>query len=54
MTVDAALEARIMESVQIGFEEQLGFAQKLVRFPSVRGEEGECQAYVASQLREGG
>lgn len=54
MTIDAALEARIMESVQIGFEEQLEVAQKLVSFPSVRGEEGECQAYVASQLRERG
>ncbi|HYW75528.1 MAG TPA: ArgE/DapE family deacylase [Gammaproteobacteria bacterium] len=54
MTVDTALEARILEAVQTRFDEQLAFTRALVGFPSVRGEEAECQAHVASELRARG
>ena len=54
MTVDAALEAQIMNAVQAGFDEQLDFTRALVRFPSLRGEEADCQAHLASELRARG
>lgn len=54
MTLDPALRARILASVEEGFAEQIKFTQELVRFGSLRGEEHACQDFVFRALKERG
>lgn len=54
MTLDPALRARILASVEEGFAEQVKFTQDLVRFGSLRGEEHACQDFVFRALKERG
>jgi acetylornithine deacetylase len=52
--LDGELTRRIRESVDAGFEEQLGFTAELVRFPSLRGAEATAQDFMASAFGERG
>ncbi|SME88951.1 acetylornithine deacetylase [Tistlia consotensis] len=44
--LDAATEKRILEAVDQGFEEQIGFLQELIRKPSLRGQEQTAQDFL--------
>ena len=52
--IDAALRARILQAVEDGFSEQVGFTQDLVRLPSVRGEEHAVQDLMFRAMRDRG
>lgn len=52
--LDAALAREILQSVKAGFQDQIGFTQELVRFPSLRGQEHTAQDFLARQLRKRG
>jgi acetylornithine deacetylase len=54
MPLDADLTRRILESVEQGFAAQVELTRDLVRFPSLRGEEGPIQDFVFRQLRQRG
>ena len=49
MPDDATLQ-RLRQAVDAGFERQVAFYADLVRFPSVRGQEGPLQDWMARQL----
>ncbi len=51
---DLKLTDEILEAVSSGFEKQLNFTKKLVRFPSLRGFEIEAQNFVYKALKERG
>ena len=51
MPISPDLCARILDSVEAGFPEQVNFTQELMRFPSVRGAEHACQEHVYRALR---
>ncbi len=46
--------AEILAAVDAGFEAQTAFTQKLIRYPSVRGQEQPCQDFIFGQLQERG
>lgn len=48
------LHAKIIASVEEGFDEQVAFTRKLVSFPSQRGDEHAIQDYIFQQMRERG
>lgn len=48
--VDHDIERRILEAVDHRFDEQLAFTQRLVREPSVRGEETSIQELMADEF----
>lgn len=50
--MDAAVRETIQREVDAGFEDQVGFLQRLVRFPSTRGNEREVQAFMAGAMRD--
>lgn len=49
-----ASHQRIIDAVDAGFEAQLDFTADLVRFPSVRGQEGTCQDFLHDAYRARG
>jgi acetylornithine deacetylase len=52
--VDSALEARIRDAVDAGFDEQVAFTAELVGIPSLRGAEAPAQDYMARALKTRG
>ena len=50
--LDEKLIERIETAVDDAFDEQLGFTQALVRFPTQRGQEHTAQEFMAQSLRE--
>lgn len=52
--LDPALEADITAAVDARFEEQIAFLQKLVSFPSLRGQEHTAQNFMFDALRARG
>jgi acetylornithine deacetylase len=54
MKLDSNLRDRIIASVEKGFAEQVAFAQDLVRFRSLRGDEHAIQDFVFRALRDRG
>ena len=48
------LTDRITQSVHDGFEDQLSFTQKLIRFGGQRGEEHEIQEFMSQQYKDRG
>ncbi|QCK86900.1 ArgE/DapE family deacylase [Phreatobacter aquaticus] len=54
MPLDAALAARILDAVDANFDRQMDMTRVLVRFASVRGEEGPCQDFVHAELAKRG
>lgn len=48
------LAARIAAAVDANWEKELAFLSALVRFPSVRGEEGPCQDWIAREFARRG
>ena len=54
MPLDDALRARIVASVDEGFDAQIAFAQDLIRFPSTRGNEAGVQDFVQAALEARG
>jgi len=48
------IQSSILDAVDKGFEEQIAFLQKVVRAPSLRGDEAEAQGLVSSALRDRG
>ncbi len=52
--IDDAIHQRLQDAVAAGFERQVAFLSELVRFASVRGEEGPLQDWMAGQLAERG
>ncbi len=54
MALSAELTARILQSVEDGFAEQIAFSQELIRFPSLRGEEHAIQDFVFRTWKERG
>lgn len=53
-TIDSGLERDILNAVEQGFDEQIAFTQKLVRLPSLRGQELEAQDFICAELCERG
>jgi len=51
---DAAIHDRLHQAVTAGFDRQTAFLAELVRFPSVRGQEGPLQDWMARQLAQRG
>jgi acetylornithine deacetylase len=51
MPLEPALREKIAASVEAGFAEQIAFTSRLVRFPSLRGEEHAIQDFVFQELR---
>jgi acetylornithine deacetylase len=51
---DAALLDRLRQAVDDGFERQTAFYADLVRFPSIRGQEGPLQDWMARRLADRG
>lgn len=47
---DDAIHERLRQAVAAGFGRQTEFLADLVRFPSVRGEEGPLQDWMARQF----
>jgi acetylornithine deacetylase len=54
LPLDATLREKIAASVEAGFAEQIAFTKRLVRFPSLRGEEHAIQDFVFQELRARG
>lgn len=54
MSLDPDLGARILASVEAGFDEQVAFTRDLIRFPSTRGAEHACQDFIFRALRARG
>lgn len=54
MALDQDLAARIAASVAEGFDAQLDFTKRLMRFPSLRGEEHAVQDFIFRAMRERG
>jgi acetylornithine deacetylase len=54
MMLDVAIETKIMNAVDAGFDEQVALTAELVKFPSVRGAEHTAQDFVAAAMRERG
>ena len=54
MSLDPKLRRDILASVEAGFEEQIGFTQKLVSFPSTRGGEHAIQDFIFREFRQRG
>lgn len=52
--LDAATEKRILEAVEAGFEEQVGFLSELIRKPSLRGQEQTAQDFLHDAYRSRG
>lgn len=52
--LDPALRQAIMAAVDNLFAEQLTFTEELVRYPSVRGQEGNCQDFIHDALAQRG
>jgi acetylornithine deacetylase len=48
--LDEKLSKDILAAVEAGFEAQTAFTQDLIRFPSVRGSEAECQDFIHDAL----
>ena len=48
--LDDALAGRILESVAVGFEDEVAFVEELVRHPSLRGAERSAQEAMAQAL----
>jgi acetylornithine deacetylase len=48
--LDPALAADILAAVEAGFDDQVGFLEELVRFPTVRGQEHTAQDFMAEAL----
>ena len=48
------LRKTLSDAVDAGFADQTAFLAKLVSFPSTRGHEGECQDWIAGELRTRG
>ncbi len=48
--LDERLVRDILASVEAGFEEQVGFTEELIRFPSLRGKEKAAQDFYAAAL----
>jgi acetylornithine deacetylase len=51
---DDAILDRLRRAVDAGFDRQTAFYADLVRFPSIRGQEGPLQDWLARQLAERG
>ncbi|MEM7544980.1 MAG: ArgE/DapE family deacylase [Pseudomonadota bacterium] len=51
---DADLRNRLMQAVNDAFDDQIAFTQQMVRFPSLMGEEAECQGFMADAMAERG
>lgn len=54
MAVDATTRQRILDAVDAGFDAQLEFTARMVRFDSTRGNEAAMQEFMAAALRERG
>ena len=54
MALDPDLIARITDSVEAGFADQVAHTQDLIRFPSLRGEEHAIQDHVFRVFRDRG
>ena len=52
--LDEQLSKDILAAVDQGFDAQTRFTQDLIRFPSVRGDEAECQNFIHGALEERG
>ena len=48
------LQTALAQAVERNWPQQLGWFKKLVAFPSVRGEEGPCQDWIAQEFRQRG
>jgi acetylornithine deacetylase len=53
-TLDPVLAAEILASVEAGFDDQVRLTEELVRFPSLRGQEGTAQDFIHDRLAERG
>jgi acetylornithine deacetylase len=47
---DSVLLKRLEQAVEANWERQVAWLQTLVRFPSVRGQEGPCQDWIAREF----
>jgi acetylornithine deacetylase len=54
MTLDKSLEEKIKNAVHENMNEQIDFTQKLVRFPSVRGQEHTAQDFLFQEMKNRG
>jgi acetylornithine deacetylase len=52
--LDETLAAKILKAVDDGFDDQKAFTQKLIRYPSVRGQEHTAQDFIHKALSERG
>lgn len=52
--MDEQLAQKILAAVEEGFEEQIGFTEDLIRFPSLRGKEKPAQEFVHKALEARG
>lgn len=53
-SLDETLAAKILQAVDDGFDDQKAFTQKLIRYPSVRGQEHTAQDFIHKALSERG
>ncbi len=47
---DAATRAALAKAVDANWDRQVAWLQNLVRFPSLRGQEGPCQDWIAREF----
>ena len=52
--IDTDVTKKLMVAVDRGFDQQVGFTQQLVKFPSKRGSEQTAQDFMAAELRRRG
>jgi acetylornithine deacetylase len=52
--VDETLRQAILDAVDAGFEDQIGFTSDLIRYPSLRGQEKPAQEFIQKELSRRG
>lgn len=52
--MDDTFRKAILESVDVGFDDQIAFTSDLIRFPSLRGQEKPAQDFIHKELAERG
>ncbi len=52
--MDSQFTQTILDAVEAGFEDQIGFLEDLIRFPSLRGQEKDAQLFLGKALADRG